>query len=382
MKGLVRTTTLGVLGALVCALHGTPTFGAAFRVNAGEDAGDAARGDGVCATESGTCTLRAAIQESNSLAGPDVIEVPPGTYTLSLTLPNEEVSGPGRNARDVGGDLDLTDDVVIKGGGAKTTTVDANRIPGVFNIVGSTHAAISGLTIRNSSATAILLACYPHCGKANAPAPATLDLRDSVVSDNDASGAAMAGGLALYATANLNNVTVSDNAATGGPGAISTMYSSKVTLTNVTITGNSATGAGRCGAIWSRADTPDNLTLVNVTVSRNSEPAICGQAAVMNTIIDGGCETIGSEMTPPRSRGHNLERGTSCKLDGPGDLSGRDPRLADPGDNGGETPTQALLADSPAIDAGGSCPSLDQRGVTRAQGAACDIGAFEGVKAH
>jgi hypothetical protein len=55
-------------------------------------------------------------------------------------------------------------------------------------------------------------------------------------------------------------------------------------------------------------------------------------------------------------------------------------------DNGGPTPTVALLPDSPAIDAiaSGACVDdqgnallTDQRGVLRPQGAACDVGAFE-----
>ncbi len=62
------------------------------------------------------------------------------------------------------------------------------------------------------------------------------------------------------------------------------------------------------------------------------------------------------------------------------------PRLAK---NGGPTPTRALVAGSPAIDAvnDGTClpPAKDQRGVTRPQdgngdvGPACDIGSYEFV---
>src|SRR3990170_3766443 len=44
-----------------------------FTVNSTGDALDAAAGNGVCATAAGVCTLRAAIQESNALAGTDVI---------------------------------------------------------------------------------------------------------------------------------------------------------------------------------------------------------------------------------------------------------------------------------------------------------------------
>lgn len=48
-------------------------------------------------------------------------------------------------------------------------------------------------------------------------------------------------------------------------------------------------------------------------------------------------------------------------------------------DNGGPTQTHALVNDSPAIDAADDtvCPTTDQRGVSRPQGAFCDIGAFE-----
>lgn len=47
--------------------------------------------------------------------------------------------------------------------------------------------------------------------------------------------------------------------------------------------------------------------------------------------------------------------------------------------NGGFTQTHALLAGSPAIDAGTNtgCPATDQRGVSRPQGTFCDIGSYE-----
>jgi Synergist-CTERM protein sorting domain-containing protein len=63
----------------------------------------------------------------------------------------------------------------------------------------------------------------------------------------------------------------------------------------------------------------------------------------------------------------------------------RDPKLDPVGlkDNGGPTETVALLADSPAIDAGtgdyDGVPEKDQRGVKRPQGKGYDIGAYEYV---
>ncbi|NLM72391.1 MAG: hypothetical protein GX181_10605 [Synergistaceae bacterium] len=56
-----------------------------------------------------------------------------------------------------------------------------------------------------------------------------------------------------------------------------------------------------------------------------------------------------------------------------------DPKLGELADNIGPTKTMALLAGSPAIDAGTSegAPATDQRGVKRPQGSGIDIGAYE-----
>lgn len=79
------------------------------------------------------------------------------------------------------------------------------------------------------------------------------------------------------------------------------------------------------------------------------------------------------------SNGHNLDDDGSCALAGAGDLSGVAPAVGPLADHGGGTLTHDLLDGSPALDAapGSSCPPVDQRGVGRPQGAACDIGAFE-----
>lgn len=52
-------------------------YAASLSVNSLNDGGDAFLGNGVCSTEGGECTLRAAIQEANALAGPDTIAAQP-----------------------------------------------------------------------------------------------------------------------------------------------------------------------------------------------------------------------------------------------------------------------------------------------------------------
>ncbi|MEO7430587.1 MAG: choice-of-anchor Q domain-containing protein, partial [Dokdonella sp.] len=85
------------------------------------------------------------------------------------------------------------------------------------------------------------------------------------------------------------------------------------------------------------------------------------------------------------SLGHNLSDDTSCVgLDQPGDHAGINVLLDVLADNGDNTMTHALLAGSPALDAGSAsgCESasvggVDQRGIARTFGAGCDIGAHE-----
>ncbi len=91
----------------------------------------------------------------------------------------------------------------------------------------------------------------------------------------------------------------------------------------------------------------------------------------------------------------NSKRGGDCKNEGLLTLQGvnliedgrcdaplsGDPKLAPLFDNGGHTPTHALLTDSPALNAADKnyCVAIDQRNVLRPlqTNAECDLGAFE-----
>src|SRR5262245_13095274 len=114
---------------------GRPAQAATFTVTAATDAVDAIPGDGNCDTGAGQCTLRAAIQEANALAGTDVISVPVGTYTLTL------------------GALNVLSDTLISGVLSATTIVDGGGVDGVFliSVIGNLTptVTISNLTLRN-----------------------------------------------------------------------------------------------------------------------------------------------------------------------------------------------------------------------------------------
>ncbi len=91
---------------------------AVFTVDEIFDGADAAPGDGVCATQKGNCTLRAAIMEANALDGADEIIIPSGRYTLVLGGNNEDSAAEG--------DLDILDDLTITGEDADTTILTGN----------------------------------------------------------------------------------------------------------------------------------------------------------------------------------------------------------------------------------------------------------------
>src|SRR5690349_2419595 len=98
IRSAVAIATVGLVATLAAACQ---LPGATFVVTTTADAPDAAPGDGVCATATGTCSLRAAITEAN--AGPGLANVELGdgaTYTLS-------VAGAGEDANATG-DLDIT----------------------------------------------------------------------------------------------------------------------------------------------------------------------------------------------------------------------------------------------------------------------------------
>jgi hypothetical protein len=103
---------------------------------------------------------------------------------------------------------------------------------------------------------------------------------------------------------------------------------------------------------------------------------------VYDSIIAGNGADVAPDFIGITSLGHNLFGNSNGAGGFPAsDLLDVDPRLGPLQDNGGPTQTMALLAGSPAINAGDNtgAPAYDQRGpgFPRSFGGAIDIGAFE-----
>ena len=165
-----------------------------------------------------------------------------------------------------------------------------------------------------------------------------------------------------------------------------------VTVTNSTLSGNTSI-AWYGGAIF---HTDGVLELVDSTIASNTAPP--GTAAIfVGTFtpanatlrlkrsivadnIGGGCFAgfFGAGTVVLASDGNNVGSDASCNLNAAGDQPGTNPLLGPLAGNGGPTATHSLLPGSPAIDAAGLvCPAVDQRGVARPKGPACDVGAYE-----
>jgi CSLREA domain-containing protein len=278
---VIRITLLGVFLS-------APAQAATFIVNDPLDDVDADPGNRICATSGGLCTLRAAIQEANALAGDDTIILPalpsPNAYALTI-IP----------------ELTVTSNVTISGGGAASTIIDGNKSVrpgrGVFRINFGAAVSISAVTIQSSGESGIsnsgTLTVTNSTVSGNSAAygggiynnTGILTLISSTVSGNNA---IFTGGIRnFFGTVTLTNSTVSGNNAEDDGGGISnagtlTLINSAVSgnsaaygggifnggtlmLTNSTVSGNNA-GVGGGGGI----DNDGTLTLTNSTVSGNS----------------------------------------------------------------------------------------------------------------
>ncbi len=395
-------------------------FVVTFTVNDTTDAADVNPGNGVCDADPSlaiTCTLRAAIQESNALAGANIINLPPGTYTLSIAGTGEDAAATG--------DLDITGDLTIRSNGANavaTTIVDGGNIDRIFDILG--HSAPGGraevhfenFTIQHGKITT------ENAGGAGISAGyADLYLYGMVIRDNVITGShsyKVGGGLlnqtpsdteirytrfignsadrggAIFSNTPLSiySSTISNNQAVLGGGIVN--YG-KLGLTNTSISGNTA--SNNSGGLYIKYAAPDPLDrplLRGVTVFGNStNPTLGGgmtlatqtEVVLLNSIIanniGGNCYIQGTAKFADGS--YNLSSDNTCNLTETGDMENTDPKLGPLANNGGRTKTHLPLKGSPVIDAGLPPPLIppgletDQRGIHRPQGQRADIGAVE-----
>jgi len=240
----------------------------------------------------------------------------------------------------LGSPININKNLTISGAGLRGLTINGSNNARLFNIAAETTARFSNLTFTGGSA------------------------------DNG-------GAISNQGNLTVTGSTFAGNNATAAGGAI--FNQGTLNLTNCTFSGNAAATNG--GAIENQG----TLTSNSVTFALNSAPtgggisASSGVATLINTLLAGN--TPADCAGAITSNGHNLSQNPgTCTFNADSDITGVNPNLAALADNGGDSQTHALPFRSPAIDSGvcsiGS-NSKDQRDLTRPQGPACDIGAYE-----
>ena len=381
MASRARLARLGwLLGALALPLIGAPAHaqdstqsGPNFTVN---QLGDA--DDGACTVQN--CTLREAI----FAASDDDVD-----STIDFS---QAVFGESRQTITLGG-TGLT----LSGDGEITITapdvgVDISGANQVRVLRVQTDATLSGLTIRNGSDTGneggggILLDSgslkLEFCTVRNNSAvfgggigvtfgSQVLTVENSTLSNNDGT---LGGGLytSFGGTYNFSNCTIAGNTSQQSTGGLLFNDAAQATLESCTITGNSS-------GVSSRGDNSGNLTQVhNSIIAGNTGFDVQFSNGNNNTFQSNGFNLIGSGNA-------------TGAFNEPSDtINVSDPKLAELAFKGGKTQTVAPLFGSPAIDAGDSALTSDQRGVARpfdvvnvdnaTDSDGSDIGAFEFVQ--
>ena len=308
-----------------------------------------------------------------------------GVFSSSATLDIADTKFTGNGASSGGG-------AVFANGGTVTVTN--------ATFTGNTAGTDAGALFLNSAAATIRTSTFASNTAAQAAGGVTAYGSNVTVTDSvfTANSAHWAGGFYAYGgTKTISGCTFSGNTSSDG-GAILNDFG-PASILNCTLTGNTA----NYGGAFSNGG---NTTLINCTISGNTGVYggggmfnDYGTTSLSNTIVAGNAAPSGPDVlsaapyTPITSLGYNLVgNGTAASGFIASDLLGTaaapiDPKLGALADNGGPTRTMALLAGSPALDAGSNALavdpgtgiplSFDQRGFYRVFNSRADIGAFE-----
>ncbi len=319
-----------------------------------------------------------------------------GYFNLgSLTLTNGAINA--TNAP-----LDFRQGILSRGALTVTNFIISNYSAGVSpaiqidgNQTSPTATTLRNVTVRNTPTTAL----------ATAGGNNIVEIVDSSFDQNNL-------GMQLEGSTNrvtIRNSTISNNlngAIVVGAGAVE--FPVAVNILNSTLSGNQNNSALR---LTSGDGLRVEVLLNNVTIANNHGGTATGgifvpnasglsPVAILNSIVaknttnnpDRASDVANNLPADCNgrllSRGHNLFGtlgGCTITDDTATNIVG-DPLLGPLADNGGPTLTHAVPSGSLAVNAGNpaqpgsggnACQASDQRGITRPQGTACEIGAYE-----
>ncbi len=258
-------------------------------VNSTADGADANPGDGVCATSTSLCTLRAAVMEANALGGSFTFDLGPGTYSLTI---------PGADTDAAQGDLDIRADITITGSTNifSPTVIDAtganDRAFEIFqdgflslsdiSITGGNSGDLGGAIFNANTLRATNLILRNNSGTQGGglfnDRNALAEIDGYVIIDNNTgngSGGGVFNGenatLTLQVTDTLFNSSIDENVASLGGGVFN---AGTLTISGLTINSNTAdTGGGLYNTFETLGGPAGTSTLSNVNINGNVSDA-------------------------------------------------------------------------------------------------------------
>ena len=276
MKAIITLLTTTLTTAMIGATTLMPqaVSAAEFVVDTQTDAVDNNLADGHCITAANQCSLRAAIQQSNALAGRDTIQLPAGTYTLSIAGNNEDAGASG--------DLDVNDGLSIIGTGSSQTIIDAAQLDRVMDIRGAHFLTLQGISFINGKIEGGLGGGILILGSISSTQVDQRILLNDITLSNNIALNGIGGG--LYNGSNqpitIEDSLINDNQADSGGGLSSTNY---LSLLRTQVANNATTGsAAGLGLL-------NGGYLFNNTIENNqSEKSAGGIDAGDHVVIQGG----------------------------------------------------------------------------------------------
>jgi hypothetical protein len=416
-RGARARTALAAIAATVLAGAGS-IFVTQVPASAGAECGSAPTWTPLASTPDGaSCSLRDVL---DNLAGNgDMVVLEPGaTYPVDF----DECSS-----------IDIHSSVTIMGNGA-TVLIDCLdtdsrafdvEAPDVVidNLIvttspgmgggGAINVEADGLLVRNSTISDNLNCTQPGGGFSSINN--SFEIVSSTITRNLAIlGGGIAGGLDGISNVSLTNSTVSGNGALAGGGIWIREGFLDLVYTDVVSNRGAIPEPEACqlleekgsGEVWTQGagpGLPANILLLSVPEgpggvgAQQVDTHLTSFASVIADPLSDGlieapvvnCGTFEGPFTNTVSNGYNFSDDATCDLTGTGDReSAGDPVLGALASNGGPTQTRLPGDTSPLIDGvplaqcqadGATGVATDQRGITRPQGAGCDIGSVEVV---